>query len=117
LHEDKMKALNHLQLKAMENFKERVKQKFDISSVIIFGSVARGEAEEDSDLDVLVVTKNQLTHRERHVIYRIVTEINWEHDTNISVTIVDQLNWEQGLYSIMLIKDEIHKDGIVAKRL
>jgi|LSQX01.2.fsa_nt_gb predicted nucleotidyltransferase len=109
----KNKALNNNQLRAMKIFKERVTQIYDISSVIIFGSTARGEAEEGSDLDVLLVTKKQLTHREKHAVYRISTEINWEFDTNISVTIVDEYNWEHGLYSIMLIKEEVHKDGVV----
>ncbi len=39
-------------------------------------------------------------------------EINWEFDTNISLTIVDRENWEHGLYSLLLIKDEIVRDGV-----
>ncbi|MEW5785234.1 MAG: nucleotidyltransferase domain-containing protein [Bacillota bacterium] len=110
---DRILNLDRNQKKALERFKERVKQLYNINSVTIFGSTSRGEAEEGSDLDVLLVTTEQLSHRERHVVYNIVTEINWEFDTNISVTVVDKYNWEQGIYSIMLIKEEVERDGVV----
>ena len=108
----KAKYLTTEQLKALELFKKRVSDLYSISSVIVFGSAARGEAEEDSDLDVLLITKKQLAHKERHDVYNIATKLNWEFDTNISVTIVDKSSWEHGLYSIMQIKEEVQQDGV-----
>ncbi len=110
---NKSLALSNNQKKALHYFKEKVTQKYNVTSVIVFGSTSRGEAEEGSDLDVLLVTNEQLSHRERHVVYNIATEINWEFDTNISVTVVDDYNWEQGIYSIMRIKEEVQRDGVV----
>ena len=42
---------------AVNEFVRRVKEKYEdkIDSIILFGSVARGEAKEDSDIDILVV--------------------------------------------------------------
>lgn len=108
-----MLKLSNCQLSALRLLNERVSIQHDIVSMTIFGSAARGTAEEGSDLDVLVVTKQQLSHRARHGIYHIVTEINWEFDTNISVTVVDEYNWEQGIYSVMPIKEEVQRDGVV----
>jgi predicted nucleotidyltransferase len=108
-----MLKLDHNQLKALALLKERVSRQYNIVSMTIFGSTARGVAEEGSDLDVLMVTKNQLSHQERHDIYTIATEVDWEFDTNISVTIVDEQNWESGFYSILPIKDEVLRDGVV----
>ena len=106
-------VLSSSQSKAIEELKDRASKRFLIKQVIVFGSVARGEAEEGSDLDVLLVTNNQLSHRERHEIYNLATETDWKYDTNISVTIVDEYNWQQGCYSILPIKTEIQQDGIV----
>ena len=45
--------------KAVDEFLKRVLEKYRsrIESIILFGSVARGEAKEDSDIDILVVWK------------------------------------------------------------
>lgn len=42
---------------AVHEFVNRALQKYgaDIDSIILFGSVARGEAREDSDIDILVI--------------------------------------------------------------
>jgi predicted nucleotidyltransferase len=108
----KIKHLNNNQACAVEAFIKRVKQKTKLDKAIVFGSAVTGKAEVGSDLDIFIVTENQLSHRERHSIQNISTEINWEFDTNISATIVDRENWEHGLYSLLLIKDEIIRDGV-----
>ncbi len=106
------KLLDKNQLSAVELFKEKVCQKYDIVNIIVFGSITQRKTEEGSDLDILVITKKMLGHRDRHEIQNIATKINWRYDTNISATIVDEYNWEQGLYSLMLIRDEVLRDGV-----
>ena len=43
--------------KAVEEFVQKLKEKFEdkIESIIIFGSYARGESKEGSDIDVLII--------------------------------------------------------------
>lgn len=106
------KNLNDNQLIAVEAFIARVKQKYILTEAIAFGSAVLGRAEEGSDLDILIVTENKLNHRDRHSIQNMSTETNWEYDTNISPTIVDKDNWEHGMYSILLIKDEVYRYGV-----
>jgi len=45
--------------KAVDEFVRRVLEKYKdrIDSIILFGSVARGEAKEDADIDILVIWK------------------------------------------------------------
>jgi len=107
----RIKNLNDNQLIAVEAFIARVKQKYTLAEAIAFGSAVLGKDDEGSDLDILIVTEDKLNHRDRHSIQNISTEINWEYDTNISPTIVDKENWEHGLYSVLLIKDEVDRDG------
>ena len=47
--------------KAVEEFVRRALDRYGdrIESIILFGSVARGEAGEESDIDILVVTKKE----------------------------------------------------------
>ncbi len=105
--------LSNSQINAVKRFKEEVSKKYKTSNIIIFDSTVRGKAEEGSDLDVLLITERILGHRERHAVYEIATKINWEYDTNISVTVVDKYNWEKGIYTILPLKEEVLQDGVV----
>ncbi len=106
------KVLNKNQLKVVDIFKKKINQKYDIANIIIFGSTVKGGDEEGSDLDILVVTKPKLSHQDRHEIQKAATKLNWQYDTNISTIIVDEYNWEKGPYSLMLIKEEVLRDGV-----
>lgn len=91
---------------------ELAKKNYQIKEYIIFGSAARGEAEDDSDLDVLALTSQPISHRIKHSIYGIVTEINLKYDTNLSILLIDKPSWDNGLYSVLSIKDEVKRDGV-----
>jgi predicted nucleotidyltransferase len=53
----------------VEEVINRIVEETDPKMIIIFGSVARGEAKDDSDLDLLVVYEGEVDERELH--YRI----------------------------------------------
>ncbi|MEW5898910.1 MAG: nucleotidyltransferase domain-containing protein [Bacillota bacterium] len=97
---------------ALYEVKKELEKKYPVAKTLVFGSVARGEADEESDLDILVLTERPMTHREKHDIYAIVTNINLSFDTNISVLVVCRESWENGLHSILPIKEEVNRDGV-----
>jgi hypothetical protein len=43
----------------------------------------------------------------------IIFDINLEYEKNISSTVVDQYSWESGCFSILPIKNEIEREGMV----
>ena len=61
---------------ALQRIKAVVNELFDIEQLILFGSVARGEADEESDIDLLLVTKYPLDRWQRHQITNAVCEVN-----------------------------------------
>jgi predicted nucleotidyltransferase len=60
-------------LKIVEKFKSLVSQRVKVHEVRVFGSRARGDATEESDLDVLVVA-DYLDHS----IERYISDCAWE---------------------------------------
>jgi predicted nucleotidyltransferase len=54
-------------LKIVENFKSLVSQRVKVHEVRVFGSRARGDAAEESDLDVLVVVDYLDPSTERYI--------------------------------------------------
>ena len=86
-----MKTTNEY-LTKIRQFKQQCAEKYGIISIGIFGSVARGEQHEGSDLDVFVELKEEL-----------------EHICNCKI---DLLRLRKNLRS--LISQRIEKDGIYA---
>ncbi len=50
---------------ALEEIVQRIRDRFDPEKIILFGSYARDEATEQSDVDLLVVADTDLPRRER----------------------------------------------------
>ncbi|TAL34000.1 MAG: nucleotidyltransferase domain-containing protein [Spirochaetes bacterium] len=98
---------------ALKAAKAKITAHFDVETMILFGSVARGDGDEESDADILVLTRRLLTREERHGITDIVFEINLEMGTNLSTVVVDSESWEHGMYSVLPLRSEIRRDGIL----
>ena len=50
----------------LQDIVDRVVERFDPERVILFGSYARGDARDDSDVDLLVVADTDLPPRQRY---------------------------------------------------
>jgi predicted nucleotidyltransferase len=101
------------QCRALQDLMLMLLPAFDIEQLVIYGSVARSEADNESDLDVLVLTNQPLTRFERHRITDIVFDINLQYGTNVSTLVVDQNSWKAGPISVLPIREEIRRDGIL----
>ena len=104
--------LTDTQSQALNRIKRKVMDRFPVVDFVLYGSAARGEADAESDLDLLIVTSKPLTRFKRHEITDIVFEVNLEFDTNYSTLVVDQESWETGIISVLPLRDEILRDGI-----
>jgi len=81
---------------ALKRFKEAVTKALgnELVELTLFGSKARGEAREDSDIDVLVIT-NSGNWRLRDVVYRIVNNILLDDDINISPKVIGKEDYKR----------------------
>jgi predicted nucleotidyltransferase len=98
---------------ALKKFKEAVTKALgnELVELTLFGSKARGDAREDSDIDVLVIT-NSGNWRLRDVVYGIVTDILLDDDVIVSPKVIGKEDYRR-LYEkgYPFIKNVI-KDGI-----
>jgi predicted nucleotidyltransferase len=82
---------------SLARFRESLVEKFGarLRELVLFGSYARGEANEDSDVDVLVVIDG-LTDRERYEVYDLAYDADAadrEHWTGLSPLVRRPLRW------------------------
>jgi Predicted nucleotidyltransferases len=112
-----MSLLPNLQLpqllrEALQAARERISAEFAVDRIVLFGSVVRGEADEESDVDLLVVLKEPPDHKIRNRISKIILDVNLEYDTNLSGLVVEQQAWDEGPLSVLPIHGEIDKEGV-----
>lgn len=84
-----MRKLNEKEVKVLRTFKHRVHEQFsgEVSEIRVFGSMARGDATEDSDIDVLVITKSD-DWRVGDAIRRIGYDLDSEIDYRLSIQVL-----------------------------
>ena len=97
---------------ALAELKERLTAHYPIVRLILFGSVVRGEMDEESDVDVLVLTARLLSGKEHDAVSDEVFAVNLHYDTNISALVVDLPNWEEGPLSVMPLRQEVDREGV-----
>jgi predicted nucleotidyltransferase len=105
--------LSPSQSEALDQIQQGLLENFSIEAIVLYGSVARGEADEESDIDLLIITTHALERHERHRITELIFETNLRHETNFSSLVADRASWESGLYSVLPIRQNIERDGVL----
>ena len=105
-------TLTQFQINAIKEVKGKVPAVLNVEKMFLFGSVARNSSDEESDTDILILTKEKLSRDERHQITDIVFDINLTYGTCLSTTVIDIDSWENGVHSVLPFHKEIEKDVI-----
>ncbi len=72
------------QSQALDELKHRLEEELNIEAIFLYGSVVRGEADDESDIDLLILTSERLNRFSRHEITDIAFDINLKYGTNFS---------------------------------
>ena len=77
-------------------FETAKKHGVEIEKIILFGSRARGENKEDSDWDILIVTKEKLDKRAKdRFVLEVRREIVWRLDEPVDIIVTDRRKYEE----------------------
>jgi len=98
---------------AIEEFKREVKKLYGkrLKCVIVYGSHARGEATEDSDIDLMVVIKGKIKPgREIDRMIDIITSINLKYNVLLSVYPTSEEEYRKTKSPLLM---NIRKEGIL----
>ncbi len=93
-------------------FRDRVIEAFRdrLDRIVLFGSRSRGDAEEDSDFDFLVLVK-RLEAGDKNRVQDIAWKISLEYDTVIAALVTSAEDFREDRY--FYLYDNIQKEGRV----
>ena len=98
---------------ALEVAISMLKSEFSVTKVILFGSKARGDHDEHSDIDLLVVASKLLHWKEEKAIVGALFDIGMEYDVIFSPLFTSVDEWENGIFTEFPVYQEISRDGAV----
>ncbi|MDR3291387.1 MAG: nucleotidyltransferase domain-containing protein [Methanobrevibacter sp.] len=81
----------------------------EIKKIILYGSVARDEDDENSDIDILIITADK--NKIKHTVYEKVTDILLELEEYVSAKILTTNDYEHVKNTHFI--SVVEKEGIV----
>jgi predicted nucleotidyltransferase len=88
--------MNAVERGILETFKTLVTRRVRIRQMYLFGSRARGDAAPGSDMDVLVVTEDELSEKDSDFISDCAWEAGFEHGIVVVPVVFSREEWENG---------------------
>lgn len=105
-------TLGRNEIEAIQEATRILKERFPVRDVILFGSKVRGDSDEDSDIDLLLLTTQPLHWKERHAIVDALFEVEMRHDVLISIVVNTVYDWHEGICTVLPIHEEINREGV-----
>ncbi|MBA7539850.1 hypothetical protein ES705_32135 [subsurface metagenome] len=104
--------MKEIEKKILHSFKLLLSQRVALHRIVVYGSRARGDAEPESDMDVLVVLNGPNTAKARRHINDCAWEAGFEYGLVISPVTVSRNNWENGPEKYSLLAQAVEEEGI-----
>jgi predicted nucleotidyltransferase len=98
---------------AIEEYLSRIHDEFPgrVLSVLLFGSKARGDAEDESDIDLLAVVDTE-DPSFRSALWRIASDVSLAHNLVLSVRVYGQPRWREASRLRLPLYRAIVADGV-----
>ena len=86
--------------------------KSDIVKVILYGSVARGTNDEESDVDIMIILKNELDSLTEDKLSDFIVDMNLKYDKVFSVIDVNVHKFDKWA-AVLPFYQNVDREGIV----
>ena len=86
--------------------------KSDIVKVILYGSVARGTNDEESDVDIMIILKNELDSFAEDKLSDFIVDMNLKYDKVFSVIDVNVHKFDKWV-AVLPFYQNVDREGIV----
>ena len=105
-------------MNSLDHLPEITRRILGISSpqkIILFGSYARGDYHEGSDLDVMIVLDTYKSYWDELVrSAELASDLSLEYDVTVSRTIMTEEQWKKGDLPVLV---NVRAEGVLARKI
>lgn len=92
--------------------KSLLQQRVKLHRLILFGSRARGDADHDSDMDILVILDEPVSRRSRKIVSDCAWEAGFDAGVVLVPVVVSRESWENGPDRASLLAMAVQEEGL-----
>lgn len=107
------KILSSNEINAIYELKNKLLKRFSEVELILFGSKVRGDFEEFSDIDILILVDKNVDQRLKDDIIEIAYDIELKYDIVFGFIIENKKSWRSSRYKVMPIYQNVEREGII----
>ena len=107
------KVLHKLEKTLLIRCRDAIRNIDPSAEVILYGSRARGDAESESDYDLLILTDGEANLEKENIFLDQLFPIELETGAVLTFILTSRKNWSSSLYEAMPLYQNIRKEGVV----
>lgn len=96
----------------LEKFRSLLSERVRVDKIILFGSRARGDADPDSDMDVLVILDEPITPGVREAVSDCAWEAGFDAGVVVASVLFTREEWEEGPEYYSPLAEAVRSEGI-----
>ena len=98
---------------ALAQLKSGIRVQYPDADIVLFGSLARGEADTESDIDVLILIDRPVDDAVRSAITDVSYQIELEYDVVFGKIVENRETWNSPRYHIMPLHRNVEMEGVL----
>lgn len=110
---EEIKVLSKNEKEALSELKSQLKQRIPDAEIILYGSKARGDSEELSDIDLLILIDKKVDRKLKEKIVDIRYDIELKYDVVFGLVIENKNFWDSSLANAMPFHKNVEREGIL----
>jgi len=107
------KTLSNNELGAIYELKNKLSKSYPEVELILFGSKARNDSEEFSDIDILILLDKEISYNLKDNIIEIAYDIELKQDIVFGFVIENKKLWKSSRYKVMPLYQNVQREGIL----